>query len=157
MLNSKKMEKSLEPEKTTVVQREARERPSPEAHVVAQPCPNLARLLTALEIRDDHHVDKGMFKKPAIERELELVREEVKDEFIGILAKCRINGCDVHALNSALEIHKHYRDNETIEEDFLKARDVAAKLPESIIAVLVFKKHISYLYQNGKVEVVSEK
>lgn len=144
-------------EKSTEAKREGRDRPSSEAQEVAQPCPNLARLLTALEIRDDHHADKEMFKKPSVERELELVREDLKDEFMGILAKCRIDGCDVHALNSALEIHKHYRESETIEEDFQKARDVASKLPESIIAVLVFKKHISYLYQNGKVEVVSEK
>lgn len=117
------------------------------------PMATLARLLSILELRDDHSVDKSFAKNVQTQKELESLPQKAESKFLGILAKCKIQGCDVHALDSNLNIISHFRSHEKIDECFEKARALAGTLPDTIIAILVYSDHLSYLYSNGKLEV----
>jgi hypothetical protein len=123
----------------------------------ALPLESVARMLSILELRDDPNMDKSFARNTQTIRELEALPQKAESKFLGILAKCKISGCDVHALDSNLNIVSHFRQHEQINDEFKKARPLAAVLPDTIIAVLVYSDHLSYLYSNGKLEVCHEK
>ena len=79
----------------------------------------------------------------------------LESKFIGIIARCKIQGCDIHALNNELEIIKHFQETESISEEFIKARELAQTIDETIIAILVFQTHNVLLHVNGRLEVVT--
>lgn len=123
----------------------------------ALPLESVARVLSVLELRDDHNTDKAFARNAQTIRELEALPQKAESKFLGILAKCKISGCDVHALDSNLNIISHFRQHEQISDEFKKARPLAAVLPDTIIGILVYSDHLSYLYSNGKLEVCHEK
>lgn len=115
----------------------------------------LARRLVAFELKDDHHMDCSFLKDPTTKAELDLVSQMLESKFIGIIARCKIQGCDIHALNNELEIIKHFQETESISEEFIKARELAQTIDETIIAILVFQTHNVLLHVNGRLEVVT--
>lgn len=154
------MKGKLSPEKKSQDSQTAPDRkagsPAQQMETQALPLESLARMLGILELRDNHTMDKSFAKNAQTAKELEALPKKAESTFLGILAKCKIDGCDVHALDSSLNIINHYRDHEKIDEAFAKARPFAAALPDSIIAILVYSDHLSYLYGNGKLEVCHE-
>lgn len=118
--------------------------------------PLISKILTFLEIDDKHDVDTSKYLSPALSVELSLLKNIETDNFVGIIGKCLISGCDVHALDSNFQIIKHFKSNESIDSAFEKARKVAQNLPEGVIGILVFEKTLIFLHLNGELEVSHE-
>lgn len=136
------------------------EEESSACHSISQICfeheraENLARKMIALEFKDSHNLAANFIKDENIKKELELITSKAESIFLGIVARCRIEGCDIHALNNELEIIKHFQESEKVEPDFQVARDLAKTIDESVIAIIVFNTHNVLLYVNGILEVV---
>ncbi len=72
-----------------------------------------------------------------------------ESKFLGILGKCQIEGCDVHALNSAFEIIDHFELDKEIDGHFKKARKYLNDLNDSMQMLLVFSEYFIVLNVNG--------
>lgn len=116
--------------------------------------PFLAKRMFALEYKDDFSLSKDILVNPESLKEIENVESMLGSQFIGIIAKCKIDGCDIHALDNSLNIINHFQINEPISEEFQKARVLACNIDESVIAILVFKKYNILMHINGNLEVV---
>lgn len=114
----------------------------------------LAKRLLILELKDDKDMDIHFLKDESTLAELSMIGSDSESKFMGIIAKCKIDGCDIHMLNNDLEIIKHFHDAEPVDETFQKARDLAQIIDESVIAILVFNTHNILLHVNGSLEVV---
>ena len=81
------------------------------------------------------------FEGMSAEELLEEIRESIQEEFrtasqdmrqvmYGILAKCRIEGCDCHAISPEGKILAHYETGRPIPENLAKGRGLFERFPE---------------------------
>jgi DNA-binding transcriptional MerR regulator len=81
------------------------------------------------------------FEAMSAEELLAEIRESIQDEFrtasqdmrqvmYGILAKCRIEGCDCHAISPEGKILAHYETGRPIPENLAKGRGLFERFPE---------------------------
>jgi hypothetical protein len=80
--------------------------------------------------------------------QLNLISQNQKG-FQGILGKCCITGCDVHALSPSQVIMEHYLEGQPVPEIFLTARTALNNAPSSVLAFLVFDNRLIALFVDG--------
>lgn len=75
-----------------------------------------------------------------------------KPDFVGILGKCCISGCDVHCLSPALQVVRHFGEAEEVPYGFRKARIALATTPPSVLGFLVYADKLEALFLDGTIQ-----
>lgn len=79
-----------------------------------------------------------------------LKERDVDSTLIGVLARCAIEGCDVHKLTYPdFDIIEHYPEDEAVPEIFTEARTRINAMPQNTVAVLIFNDHMLFLRIDG--------
>lgn len=68
---------------------------------------------------------------------------------LGLIARCWIDGNDVHLVDESLGITQHFRFDEPMPEGFEKARTLAANLPTHYCALIVYTDKVEALLMDG--------
>lgn len=68
--------------------------------------------------------------KSSIGEEFCELKIEMKSVLHGIIAKCRIEGCDCHAINPNGEILEHFKERGPMPEELRKGRTMMLKYPD---------------------------
>ena len=111
----------------------------------------LVKYLFNLEKNDRHDYTPDINLHQLAMDSITIQKEDFKCEsiFLGVIAKCRISGCDIHSLDDNLEFDKHYKIHEQIDSTFTEARNVIQRLPDSAIGILVYSDHLEILHIDG--------
>ncbi len=65
----------------------------------------------------------------SVREELETAIEEAGEQLVGVLSKCYISGCDVHAIDQYGNIIEHYKKTEGLPTPLDKGRELFHKNP----------------------------
>lgn len=68
--------------------------------------------------------------RASIQEEFRTASQDMRQVMYGILAKCRIEGCDCHAISPEGDILAHYKAKRPIPDTLAKARPLFERFPE---------------------------
>lgn len=77
---------------------------------------------------------------------------QAQSEFLGVLTRCMIPGCDVHTLSENKEIEDHFASAQSVPAGFERARALLNDSLDNVMCILVYNDHLELLYIDGTTE-----
>lgn len=90
------------------------------------------------------------FEEEMAERQVKL--EELHDKLYGVISKCYINGCYVHAIDSAGNILEHYTKIQKLPVALSRARDAYTNCNGKCRCVEAYRWSVRVIAEDGSVE-----
>ena len=77
----------------------------------------------------------------------------VNNQLIGILAKCTISGCIIHAINKWGVILQHFKDVEEMDLDLQQGYEIFLQYPDCS-SVEIYTQTFCVIYEDGTVKMI---
>jgi len=90
------------------------------------------------------------FEEEMAQRQVKL--QEFNDKLYGVISKCYINGCYVHAIDSKGMILEHYKRNQKLPMALDRAREAYAKCDGNCRCVEAYRWTVRVIAEDGSVE-----
>lgn len=90
------------------------------------------------------------FEEEMAERQMKL--QEFNDKLYGVISKCYIAGCYVHAIDNSGMILEHYKRNQKLPKALDRAREAYAKCDGKCRCVEAYRWTVRVIAEDGSVE-----
>lgn len=91
-----------------------------------------------------------IFEEEMAQRQIKLA--EFNDKLYGVISKCFITGCYVHAINDQGTILEHYREHQKLPMALSRARDAYTKCSGNCRCVEAYRWTVRVIANDGSVE-----